>query len=205
MDDEFREKIIKIREQYDLSAEFYDKRYRRLQYIKFGVALSNVSDLNLPILDYGAGSGLLLEFLSLFSALLQYVKKNGFEPLEVLLNSDFWDLNLAPVLDSKTIRDNHEDLLVSFISRQNIFLLLVLFTRVIYNALKRKDLLSSPFEEGSTYDLGKIFGKSRDFEVINNCPPIILTDLSPKMLERNIMLMNVYISRLKLWLENVNK
>jgi ubiquinone/menaquinone biosynthesis C-methylase UbiE len=52
----------RINEDYEKGAEFYDSRYRELQFEKFRIMLSEV-ELKEPILDLGCGTGLLQEFL----------------------------------------------------------------------------------------------------------------------------------------------
>ncbi len=55
-------KSTQVRQDYDLSADSYDSRYREIQFEKFRIMLPEV-ELKEPILDLGCGTGLLKEFL----------------------------------------------------------------------------------------------------------------------------------------------
>mgnify|MGYP001559979596 CR=1 FL=1 len=81
----FRAESDRVRQDYDLSADSYDSRYREIQFEKFRIMLSEL-ELKEPILDLGCGSGLLQEFLGLkiklfgcdFSEkMLELAKKRG--------------------------------------------------------------------------------------------------------------------------------
>ena len=72
----------KIRDAYNKTAEFYNQRYKYIQYVKYGILLpklirihssSNCEILG-PILDLGGGTGLLVEFLQMLS---NYLKGHG--------------------------------------------------------------------------------------------------------------------------------
>ncbi len=58
----FRAESDRVKQDYDLSADSYDSRYREIQFEKFRIMLSEV-ELKEPILDLGCGTGLLQEFL----------------------------------------------------------------------------------------------------------------------------------------------
>ncbi len=53
----------KIIENYDLSAHFYDKRYKKIQEKKYNIVLENYQLKEKRILDVGCGTGLLIEFI----------------------------------------------------------------------------------------------------------------------------------------------
>ena len=67
-----------MRNAYDGTSEFYDSRYRHIQYLKYGILLHQMVNLQkLPqiqlmgvILDNGGGTGLFLEFLQSLSSFL---------------------------------------------------------------------------------------------------------------------------------------
>jgi ubiquinone/menaquinone biosynthesis C-methylase UbiE len=73
------QKAEEMRDAYNRSAEYYDSRYRNIQYLKFGITLQKLIDvtkqteivLNGPILDMGGGTGLFFDFLRDFSQYLQ--------------------------------------------------------------------------------------------------------------------------------------
>ncbi len=58
----FRAESDRVRQDYELSADSYDSRYREIQFEKFRIMLSE-TELKEPILDLGCGTGLLKEFL----------------------------------------------------------------------------------------------------------------------------------------------
>jgi SAM-dependent methyltransferase len=72
-------KVEKIRADYDSTAEFYDARYKYIQYLKYSFLLPSLIDREVlpevrikgPILDSGGGTGLFLEFIDEFSLFLQ--------------------------------------------------------------------------------------------------------------------------------------
>ncbi|MBI2041316.1 MAG: class I SAM-dependent methyltransferase [DPANN group archaeon] len=55
-------KSARVRQDYNLSVDSYDSRYREIQFEKFRIMLSGI-ELKEPILDLGCGTGLLREFL----------------------------------------------------------------------------------------------------------------------------------------------
>lgn len=54
----------RIKNQYDLTAHFYDQRYLKIQYEKYEYILKNYILNNKVILDAGCGTGLFLEFIT---------------------------------------------------------------------------------------------------------------------------------------------
>ena len=58
----FMKKKEKIKESYNTTADFYNSRYRNIQYEKYARMLSGIK-LNGVILDLGSGTGMLSEFL----------------------------------------------------------------------------------------------------------------------------------------------
>ena len=56
-------KKVKIKSDYDKSAETYDSRYREIQYLKYQGMLENI-ELKGKVLDLGCGTGILGEFLN---------------------------------------------------------------------------------------------------------------------------------------------
>jgi ubiquinone/menaquinone biosynthesis C-methylase UbiE len=57
------DKKRKIIDDYNISSQYYDKRYREIQYQKYRRFFANVQIQNSIILDAGCGTGLLLEHI----------------------------------------------------------------------------------------------------------------------------------------------
>jgi len=59
----FLNKKKEIIDNYDASADFYDKRYRAIQEEKYDIVLNNYDLNEKTILDIGCGTGLLIEYI----------------------------------------------------------------------------------------------------------------------------------------------
>ena len=85
-------KAEQMRNVYDGTAEFYDSRYKVIQYLKYGILLHTLInphslpqiDLQGPILDNGGGTGLFMEFLQDLSSFLGGKKGNN-EKVNIIL------------------------------------------------------------------------------------------------------------------------
>lgn len=103
----------RIKEGYDRTAEFYDKRYEEIQFEKYRRTIK-FSVENLKILDLGCGTGLLAKFLSrrdlvgidLSFKMLKVAKKRC-----KVVQAD---------MDHLPFRDSIFDLVFSFTSLQNL-------------------------------------------------------------------------------------
>ncbi|MFQ6088848.1 MAG: class I SAM-dependent methyltransferase [Candidatus Methanofastidiosia archaeon] len=103
----------RIKKEYDRSAEFYDRRYKKIQFEKYRGTIK-LSLENLKILDLGCGTGLLSMFLSrkdlvgidLSFKMLKVAKKRC-----KVVQAD---------IDHLPFRDSIFDLVFSFTSLQNL-------------------------------------------------------------------------------------
>ncbi|MFX1325705.1 MAG: class I SAM-dependent methyltransferase [Promethearchaeota archaeon] len=122
----------KIIEEYNLSSEVYDKRYKLLQEEKYKIALDRYNTRGKIILDLGCGTGLLLEFI-LKSEYDQFNRDSNYIGVDIS-----WNMLIklkSKIIQRKTIskimfmladienlpfRDNSFNLILSFTSFQNL-------------------------------------------------------------------------------------
>jgi demethylmenaquinone methyltransferase/2-methoxy-6-polyprenyl-1,4-benzoquinol methylase len=126
------DKKKKIIENYDLTAHFYDKRYKTIQEKKYNIVLNNYQLKEKKILDVGCGTGLLIEFI-LNSEIYNRNLRCKFVALDIswkmllefkskllgLKNKPNISLVLSDI-ENLPLRDNIFNLIFSFTSFQNL-------------------------------------------------------------------------------------
>jgi ubiquinone/menaquinone biosynthesis C-methylase UbiE len=128
----FLNKKKEIIDNYDASADFYDKRYRAIQGEKYNIVLNNYDLNEKTILDIGCGTGLLIEHIFNSKDYLRVFKCNYIEvdiswnmllqfklKLCKLKNKTKILLILADI-ENLPFRDNSFNLVFSLTSFQNL-------------------------------------------------------------------------------------
>jgi len=103
-----------IEEQYNLTAEMYDERYRDIQLEKYHLMLSDIS-LSGKILDLGCGTGFLQEYLEKKKIIGVDI---SFEMLKLAKKRK--EKSIQADLDFLPFKDNSFDLILSFTALQNL-------------------------------------------------------------------------------------
>ena len=131
---EKKKKKQEIIKNYDLTSDFYDKRYVKIQYEKYNLVFQNFELTNKIILDAGCGTGLLFDyFLNFFERkfIVNYhyvaidisnnMLKEFKSKLEQKVESIRTKVNLIlSDLENLPIRENIFDSIYSFTSFQNL-------------------------------------------------------------------------------------
>ncbi|MFX1343928.1 MAG: class I SAM-dependent methyltransferase [Promethearchaeota archaeon] len=117
----------KIIENYNLTAKFYDKRYKKIQEKKYSIVLSNYQLKEKRVLDVGCGTGLLIEFI-LNSEIFDTASRFYFVAMDIS-----WNMLLEFKLKLLRCKDNvNISLILSDIEhlpfRNNIFNVIFSFT-----------------------------------------------------------------------------
>jgi ubiquinone/menaquinone biosynthesis C-methylase UbiE len=105
-------KKIRIKEDYDKTAEIYDSRYKSIQYVKYQGILDGV-EVKDNVLDLGCGTGLLAEFLD----------KNviGLDlSLEMLKSGKDKEIFIQGDIENLPFKNNSFDTILSFSSFMNL-------------------------------------------------------------------------------------
>lgn len=105
---------LKVRSDYDRSAFTYEKRYRAIQWEKYGTMLETLEiPLGRRILDLGCGTGLLSLFLKkeVYGADFSFQMLKKARPREIVVQAD---------MDFLPFRDAVFDSVLSFTSLQNL-------------------------------------------------------------------------------------
>jgi len=146
-------KKVRIKEDYDKTAEFYDSRYREVQYSKFQEMLANLV-LKGKILDLGCGTGLLGEFLDrkLIGVDVSFGMLKSGENREYFVQGD---------MENLPFNDNTFDIVLSFSAVMNLADLkkgLLEAKRIIKkNGLFIVTLLEKRFTNKFLEDLNELF------------------------------------------------
>jgi len=127
-------KKTEIQNKYNLTSDFYDKRYVSIQQEKYNLVVDNLFLQNRIILDEGCGTGLLFEFLSdsyhqsnFLSC--RYVAVdlsiNMLKEFQSKIKENYEDLHTKPFLiltdlENLPFRKNSFNLIFSFTSFQNL-------------------------------------------------------------------------------------
>ena len=131
---EKKKKKQEIIKNYDLTSDFYDKRYVKIQHEKYNLVFQNFELTNKIILDAGCGTGLLFDyFLNFFERkfIVNYhyvaidisnnMLKEFKSKLEQKVESIRTNVNLIlSDLENLPIRENIFDSIYSFTSFQNL-------------------------------------------------------------------------------------
>ena len=131
---EKKKKKQEIIKNYDLTSDFYDKRYVKIQHEKYNLVFQNFELTNKIILDAGCGTGLLFDyFLNFFECkfIVNYhyvaidisnnMLKEFKSKLEQKVESIRTNVNLIlSDLENLPIRENIFDSIYSFTSFQNL-------------------------------------------------------------------------------------
>ena len=131
---EKKKKKQEIIKNYDLTSDFYDKRYVKIQHEKYNLVFQNFELTNKIILDAGCGTGLLFDyFLNFFECkfIVNYhyvaidISNNMLKEFKSKLNQKVESIRtkvnlILSDLENLPIRENIFDSIYSFTSFQNL-------------------------------------------------------------------------------------
>lgn len=133
------DKKNRIKRDYNKSAEFYNLRYKEIQYAKYRTIFSSrwlsSKDINIRILDLGSGTGLLFEFLG--GENLDFI---GIDISHEMLKLSKEPGKVLGDLENLPFKANSFDLILSFTVLQNLPTLKVL--REVRRVLKPKKIFA---------------------------------------------------------------
>jgi ubiquinone/menaquinone biosynthesis C-methylase UbiE len=158
------DKKRKIIEDYNLSSQYYDKRYQEIQSQKYRRFFENIQIQNNIILDAGCGTGLLLEYIFQKTRLLTLIKYK-YAGVDISINmlkkfqskldyfgiAKYFSLVLADV-ENLPFRDNIFDKIFSFTVFQNLVDIEKAFNDSIRSGKAKFDIIITILKKASNLE-----------------------------------------------------
>ncbi|MEJ2294945.1 MAG: class I SAM-dependent methyltransferase, partial [Candidatus Lokiarchaeota archaeon] len=158
------DKKRKIIEDYNLSSQYYDKRYQEIQSQKYRRFFENIQIQNNIILDAGCGTGLLLEYIFQKTRLLTLIKYK-YAGVDISINmlkkfqskldyfgiAKYFSLVLADV-ENLPFRDNIFDKIFSFTDFQNLVDIEKAFNDSIRSGKAKFDIIITILKKASNLE-----------------------------------------------------